>query len=191
MNGRLCVTKVEDSFTPKFKYESMYGRKLLENMTGINDEQLLKGEYGKPYAVGKSDLFFNISHSNGYVACFVSDNEVGCDIQNTAKDSQIIQIAKRFFTDSEFHALKSLEPDEQKIYFYRIWCAKESYLKLLGTGLSKELNSFEVVLPDNIGDVFRINDSYLKEYMVDNEYLCTISSFLCHFPCEFERIEVI
>lgn len=94
---------------------------------------------GKPLS-GKPDLFFNISHSGDYVVVSVSDFETGVDIERLRHNK--MKVAKRFFSDEEISNIqKSEDPDAQ---FSRYWSLKEAYLKYIGTGLTRELNSFTV-----------------------------------------------
>lgn len=36
---------------------------------------------GKPYAVGRPDVHFNVSHSEDVVMCVLADRPVGCDVE--------------------------------------------------------------------------------------------------------------
>ena len=56
-------------------------------------------------------------------------------------------LAKRFFTAEEQQFILE-EPEGINERFYRIWTGKESYLKYLGTGLTKPLGSFSVLSPE-------------------------------------------
>lgn len=96
---------------------------------------------GKPVLRG-GEVHFNLSHSAPYVACAVSDGDIGLDIQTpeTLRES----LVRRFFTTEEQRLLReSANPDAD---FTALWCCKESYLKALGTGLNKPLGSFSVRL---------------------------------------------
>jgi len=85
-------------------------------------------------------FFFNISHSDNIIACAVSDMEVGIDVQVEKKYNP--QIAARFFSPYENELLiKAAEPDK---LFFKLWCMKESYVKMLGNGISYGLQSFSV-----------------------------------------------
>lgn len=96
------------------------------------------GKNGKPYFDG---FCFNASHSGKYAVCVFADNEVGCDIEQlNGKD---LRIAQRFYSENEQKYV--FDRDFQKLSnerFVRIWTLRESYLKYLGTGLTKPLSSF-------------------------------------------------
>lgn len=68
-----------------------------------------------------------------------------------------------FFTSDEYNYIINSENPERE--FYKIWTAKESYIKMIGTGLSKALDSFDV-LSDELKNYF------LTEY--SDEYILTV-----------------
>lgn len=102
--------------------------------------------YGKPY-IRDSNIQFNVSHSGEYVVCGISTKPIGVDIEEM-KDQDIACIAKRFFSNSELQYL--YEEGETLLIerFYELWVLRESYLKWLGIGLSKPLNSFSISIAD-------------------------------------------
>ncbi len=54
------------------------------------------------------------------------------------------EMAKRFFSRSEYIALEKLPDSEHTLAFLRCWTRKEAVVKALGEGLSVPLDSFEV-----------------------------------------------
>ena len=96
-------------------------------------------ETGKPY-LKNLPLHFNLSHSGNYAACAIGDQEIGLDLQILSKTSE--KLCRRFFTENERQYLRG-SPDADRT-FTRIWCMKESYIKLLGKGLLIPLDSFSV-----------------------------------------------
>jgi 4'-phosphopantetheinyl transferase len=126
---------------------------LLRQFCGVTDDsQLYYGENGKPYlkypivpSPGVANelpdalRFFNISHSGDYAALAVSDREVGIDIEKTALYSEAA--AARCFSPEEREWMNSQDGS-----FSRIWTAKESLMKAIGTGFSLSPSSF-CVLP--------------------------------------------
>ena len=105
---------------------------------------LKKDERGKPYFEGHT-AHISISHSSGMCLAAISDDEIGADIEFiTHSEDRLIPIAKRYFTALETeYVLRS--PIK---HFYEIWCAKESYIKYTGEGLSRSLSSFCVLESD-------------------------------------------
>ncbi|MCQ2080144.1 MAG: 4'-phosphopantetheinyl transferase superfamily protein [Lachnospiraceae bacterium] len=188
MNTGLYITKINKPASKDHKYDSYIAHKLLNQLTNIDDREIIKNEYGKPY-YNNSSIFFNLSHSNNFACCYLDIQEVGVDIQYFKETNKFINISKRFFKEEEYNYI--IDSNDSLLAFYRIWSAKESYIKLKGLGLSISLNSFLVELPNNIGDIFRIDDVYLKEFLINNEYICTISAYSSHFPCEIKEFEVV
>jgi len=103
---------------------------------------------GKPESDG---VFFNLSHSGNFSACAVSDEPIGLDIQKQVcyNDS----LVKRFFTKQEYMFLRDSKDKDHD--FTSLWCLKESYLKAIGTGLTKPLNSFSI---KKTGNKFAFDD---------------------------------
>ena len=108
---------------------------------GAEDLTLSYGEQGKPALLFHPDLHFNLSHSGTLAVCAVSDRPVGADVEtlNRAKPA----VARRCFQPRELEWMeRSLDWDRA---FTRLWTRKESYLKQLGTGLAREMDSFSVL----------------------------------------------
>ena len=104
---------------------------------------VIKNKFGKPYLREYKNLFFNISHSGDMTVVAVSNNEVGVDIE-LIRAANIDSIIKRFH-ESEIKYIISHHGEDRIKAFFLVWTLKESYLKALGVGLTKELNSFSVI----------------------------------------------
>ncbi|MCD8222233.1 MAG: 4'-phosphopantetheinyl transferase superfamily protein [Clostridiales bacterium] len=115
------------------------------------------GKNGKPYFPDIPELFFNLSHSENRILAVFSDRPVGCDIQIVKTGSS--RIADRFFTKEEAAFVRGGDCDHQDEMFTELWVLKESYLKMTGEGMSRELQSF-CVLDDRRPSeaVFRVYD---------------------------------
>lgn len=109
---------------------------------GIAAPRLAYSENGKPYLADHADVHFNLSHSGEAVMCAVSDSAVGCDIQEICNVDTAM--AKRFFHPEEQARLAAAPVEEQRTLFCRIWAAKESFVKLLGSGISRGMRDFSV-----------------------------------------------
>jgi 4'-phosphopantetheinyl transferase len=120
---------------------------------------------GKPFLPEYPDFHFNLSHSGRWVVIAWGDCPVGIDVEKLDYTPGRQQVMRRFFTPEEQEYLFSAGEAEKAERFFEIWTAKESYLKYLGTGLRRSLNSFSVV-PDGTGLGVRftgrwLGDSYL------------------------------
>lgn len=146
------------------------------------------GKYGKAYISNFENVYFNLSHSGKMVLCAISDMEVGADVEYI--DSQIdLNIAKNYFYNSEYeNIMKAKNPADE---FFKYWVLKESYMKYTGLGMNLELDSFEILIDDEIRlknddkdlkfNLFNIKDykigitghydiSELTEYDIDDLY---------------------
>lgn len=102
-------------------------------------------EYGKPALKG-GDLHFSLSQSRGVALIAIAEGEVGCDVEKRDPAFACAATAERFFSRAERQRLASLRPGDYCEAFFNCWTRKEAYLKALGCGLSRPLDSFEVSL---------------------------------------------
>ena len=104
------------------------------------DCRLAHDSRGKPYFEA-SPVHVSISHSDGMCLAAVSDREIGADIERIRpRDTdRKKRLASRFFAPDEAAAVHA-DPAE----FYRIWTAKESFIKYTGEGFSRPLPSFSI-----------------------------------------------
>ncbi|MCR4955138.1 MAG: 4'-phosphopantetheinyl transferase superfamily protein [Lachnospiraceae bacterium] len=105
-------------------------------------DKIERNEYGKPYVKGSDDFFFNISHSGDYVVVVCHNEPVGVDIQEMRTISPAM--VKKIFTKEEVTYLASLSEKERERHKIMLWSMKESYIKYLGLGLSREMDTFFV-----------------------------------------------
>ena len=91
---------------------------------------------------GAPDLRFNISHTDGLIACAVTiGREVGVDVEHTGRHLTH-DVAGRHFAPNEVTDLRKLPADEQKKVFFDYWTLKEAYIKARGFGLALPLGDF-------------------------------------------------
>lgn len=86
------------------------------------------GENGKPVA---EDGYLSISHAGFYGLCAWGTAPVGADIERERPN--LARLARRLFAPGESEGDPLLT-----------WCAKESYVKLTGEGLSKPFSSIRL-----------------------------------------------
>lgn len=116
--------------------------------------------YGRPELVdrpaGTVDLRFNVSHTEGLVACAVTvGREVGVDVEHVGRNLTH-DVAARFFAPSEVSDLRALPLPEQALVFFDYWTLKEAYIKARGFGLALPLAAFAFRLhpPDPVTIAF-------------------------------------
>lgn len=131
---------------------------------------------GRPYFSDYPDINFSLSHSHGRVACAVSRDVIGCDVE-LIRDKDNSGVANRFFSENEKNYLNNIESQEQrKVEFCKIWTYKESYVKKDGRGLTIPLDSFSVINDDyefaGKVDYNMKNDSCFYSF-IDGDYVIT------------------
>ena len=119
---------------------------------GIRHPDIVTADLGKPELADHPNVHFNISHSGSLAVCVISESPVGVDVEFIRNVDW--RLARRCFREDELIWLEKA-PDTDYA-FTQLWTRKESYLKLLGTGLSREMNSFSVFSPSSLeeGAVF-------------------------------------
>ncbi len=132
-------------------------RHLLEGICGKlpDDREFTIGEKGKPEPGGLQGIHFNISHSGEWVVAALSPFHVGVDVERIRKVPE--GVANRFFSEKEKAWLASANNEQEKAeIFFTLWTLKESFLKAIGTGLTRSLSTFTVVRESH--GLFRIEE---------------------------------
>ncbi|MBE7067473.1 MAG: 4'-phosphopantetheinyl transferase superfamily protein [Ruminococcaceae bacterium] len=122
---------------------------------------------GKPY-FKDSPIHFNVSHSGKYWICAMALAPVGVDVQQHIHGKNYAKIADRFFTTDEVDYLFANDYQD----FYKIWAAKESYVKFTGTGIAENFNKFSVTTKTQIRN--KINKAHIAFIDIDPEYSCAL-----------------
>ena len=137
-------------------------RYVLRKSFGTDQVTLCKTKAGKPYLVGREDFHFNLSHSGNWVVIAWADRAVGIDVEFLRSTENKDRLAQRFFHPQEQAYLAQARGQEWAWRFFEIWTKKESYLKYLGTGIDRALNSFSVFdLPEVSFISQRLEDALL------------------------------
>jgi 4'-phosphopantetheinyl transferase len=125
-------------------------RSMLSEVTGRPPAswRFATGAFGKPAVLSDGfpiGLGFNISHTQGFVACALAHEDVGVDVE--ASDRPIeLDIAERFFAREEVEVLNALPAAQRRRAFFRFWTLKEAFIKATGEGLHRPLDSFSFTL---------------------------------------------
>lgn len=120
-------------------------RQLLSKATGqpLPDLPFATGVKGKPAPDGFQGIHFNISHSGNWVVVSLSKAVVGVDVEKMRKVPE--GVARRFFSAAENQRIEQASDEKEKAeIFFTYWTLKESFLKAIGTGLTKKLSSFTI-----------------------------------------------
>jgi 4'-phosphopantetheinyl transferase len=108
----------------------------------------LYNRFGKPEIMDNKNDFslkFSVSQTRGEAFCAVAfGREIGVDAESLDRGAANSGIVDSFFTEGEREELRGLSGERQNTAFYRCWTRKESFVKALGEGLSRSLQSFRV-----------------------------------------------
>ncbi len=127
-------------------------RKLLSNYLQISphDLEFKYGNCGKPQLTGckqDSPLKFNLSHSGAYALYgFTYHHPIGVDLEYIREMPDAVKIAQRFFSEREYRLINNVEDSQKSEVFFKLWTAKEAYLKAIGTGLAGSLANVDIIL---------------------------------------------
>ena len=148
------------------RLETNQARVVLERMLNLFDislDEILINDNGKPY-FKNSNIFFNYSHSKNYIACVISNYEVGIDIE---EKTRVIS------DDISSKYLDGVENNNDRLI---LWVKKEAYSKLKGLGLQIGFNNIEF-------------NSNIKDLLInENEYICSI--FCDYKNISFNRVDL-
>ena len=147
------------------------------------------GAQGKPELHGADGCHFNMSHAGNWVAvAFSRLAPVGVDVERIRPVD--MGLARRFFAADEYAALMACKDEEKLPLFFRYWTLKESYLKAVGSGLTKPLKTFCICLDSDAitlcEDGRQSAGHVFKAYDLDDEHklaLCASEQGLPTEPC--------
>ncbi len=127
------------------------------------------GAQGKPAIVEDAPvLTFNVSHSGGRaLLAFGPGIGIGVDVEAMREQRDLRELARTSFSPVEFDAFSAVAPTARTRFFYRLWTAKEAYIKGPGGGLSIPLQEFTIDVRDPEGPwPVRTRDSGAESWVV-------------------------
>lgn len=149
----------------------LYYAILKNNKDDFKNKVFTYNKYGKPYI---DSMFFNISHSGEWVIVACSDKEVGVDIEKIQMENGV----ELYFSEEEKKYIRNADKEKKANVFTKLWTLKESYLKYVGTGLYKDLDSFSINFSDDLIICCDKNggEIELKSFLFHDNYYCSICS---------------
>ena len=104
---------------------------------------------GKPYLAAsgawQQPPTFNMAHSHERALIAVANyQEIGVDLERSRNKIDVLKLAERFYTASDYARLAGLPQAQQASEFFRYWVSKEAVLKGQGIGL-QSLSECEVL----------------------------------------------
>jgi 4'-phosphopantetheinyl transferase len=127
-------------------------RCLLSKATGVAADKIAfaAGPHGKPCLAGTNGPHFNVSHSGSWALIGFSDSrDIGVDIEFMRAAGGELDLARSFFSATEYRSLEGLANGMLLSTFYKIWTCKEAVLKAHGAGISEHLKDFSVELTED------------------------------------------
>jgi len=129
-------------------------RWLLADYLGVEPTALAftYSSYGKPRLGGvhASRIAFNVSHSEDLALfAFSRRGEIGVDVEAIRSLSDRDSLAHQLFCAGEVESLGRLRGELKDDAFFTCWTRKEAYVKALGEGLSRPLDTFEVTFVES------------------------------------------
>lgn len=142
-------------------------RKAISKKCNMAERDILfcREDYGKPFCLN-ADIHFSISHSKEMVACAISQNRIGIDIEKMRKLET--RIARISCTEKDleyvfgFNGIPEEFDKDSLLRFFRLWTAKEAYFKFQGTGIVK------------LKDISYIDIEKLCKTQIDKEYMINV-----------------
>ncbi len=140
---------------------------------GREPHSVLRAENGRPYLPG-DNLEFNLSHTHDRAVLALGFSSglreaLGVDLEWIPRKVDYLQLASRFFTESERLWIGSSRPR-----FFEVWTRKEAVLKSSGLGLRVELDSFEV-LEDCLSEEVTGRPLVLRSFTFQQDYQVSLA----------------
>lgn len=173
----------------KKQFTKLYLKQILKDefQLNISDDDFGKNENGKPF-LKKSNLYFNLSHSNEYLIIAFGKIALGIDIEKR-KNINSEMLSKRFFHPKEYQFVQAQKDTEEA--FFRIWTLKESYIKWKGGSLPADLQKFRIEITKNSLRAYetdrKVDKIFIKEYKKE-DYFIAVCSEEDDFPNELIEI---
>lgn len=156
-------------------------RTILGRYLGVEPQELqfCYESSGKPVLAdtyADSKIWFNLTHSQGLALCAVScDRLVGVDLEYVRPISDVLALAKRYFSPGEYAVMCGLPPHQMQQVFFRYWTCKEAYLKATGVGIA-QLEQIEVSLTPGGSAKLKTEQQWtLLELVPDNNSVAVVA----------------
>ena len=114
--------------------------KILKDSCGVDNAVLHRADNGRPYLSG-CDLHVSIAHCGSKLACAVSREPVGIDIEQLRPVNP--NLLRHVCVEAE-KAYVTEKDGARDLRFFEVWTAKEAWFKKCGTGIT-DLKSVNVL----------------------------------------------
>ena len=164
-----CLSQDENAKANRFRFPEdrrrfIVARGTLRHLLGRQFDQrpeavtFCYGTYGKPSVsfidetqkmtnASLADFHFNLSHSGERAVCALGyERKVGIDIEQIKPIKRLDGLMKRTLLSYEQAQVEAKSESAQSRAFLQRWTCKEAYLKAIGLGLTKSMQTIEVQL---------------------------------------------
>ncbi len=120
---------------------------------------------------------FSISHSKEKVAVAIADVPVGIDIQKCVdRDKEtLLAMGEKVFSQQEMAMLRNAATERLQECFTQMWAIKESYVKMLGTGLANATDIDISAIINSAHSTVNVSESIACYYTcLDGDYYLSI-----------------
>lgn len=162
-------------------------RIILSRYLGLEPDRIAFSfnQFGKPCLASESQMEFSMTHSGDLALfAFTTAGRIGVDVERILPLDDLDELEGRYLSKAERNVCANRPPLERLDAFYRFWTLKEAYLKMLGRGLTGDLDALNMV-PAWRGedrswsaDVFSPMSGYLAALAADTE-IGTVVRFGC------------
>lgn len=114
----------------RFAYQLL--EQVLQEQGIVPPYVLQKGEHGKPFLVHHPNVQINLSHCKEAVLCGVSNMPLGVDVEANRPFRE--RVMRRVLNAAEQQTV--MHAEKPALPFLRFWTLKESFVKMLGIGIS-------------------------------------------------------
>lgn len=131
----------------RFVARRAFLRRVLAGYTGVAPARVRYrvSHRGRPELESACGITFSASHADGLAGIAVArDRLVGLDLERIRPVADLLDLADRVCSPTEYAGLQAVAEPERDEAFLRLWTRKESYVKALGTGLSMPLIEIDV-----------------------------------------------
>lgn len=137
--------------------------------------EIAYSQNGKPTLPGDNMPHFNISHCDSAVACAISNECIGIDVEPYSSYSE--EVAKEVFNDKELNYVNN-----SPRLFAELWTKKESYLKYTGEGLTANLKPL----------LAKADSLFFDTLHSPHDYACTVCTreAICESPRIVDKEEL-
>ncbi|WP_228206927.1 4'-phosphopantetheinyl transferase family protein [Acinetobacter sp. LoGeW2-3] len=131
----------------------------------VNDQDIVRTDFGKPYFQEHPDFSFNHTHSQNFYAMAMSHRmlQIGVDIEELSRKVRFQALAEHAFHPEELKIWQSLDCDPE--YWFKVWTTKEAVLKANGLGIRINLNELNTqVHPEQDGGMCSLDQLGIYAY---------------------------